>query len=303
MGHFKIYLNLVKWGKATATGKNFSFNFFSFLYKASLFLSISSTICAIAQPCIYKTTKTYSKKGPSIMFLLDVSPSMAAKDIDEKTRFFVAKKIINDVVRRHEGASFALSSFAQHASLIVLPTIDVSTFLLRLHLLELGELGEGTSIGESIALAVSNIRRKPAYIILLTDGENNTGRIDATLISKVLKQKGIKLYIVQLGKEGYAPLEYFDKKQKKQYSGSYLTKANSNELEYIAENTSSKYITIEKTQDIKALFKELEGISHNETLFRQTQRKELSFYFVMCAIVLSVTSWVIARVIIGLSND
>ena len=303
IGHFKIYLNLVKWGDKEDIKKPFSFIFFSFLYKFCLFLAISSTIITIAEPCMYKQSKTYSEKGPSITFLLDVSPSMATKDVDEKTRFFVAKKIINDVVSSHQGSSFALSSFAQHAALVVLPTIDVSTFLFRLNLVELGGLGEGTSIGESIALVVSNIRRNPAYIVLLTDGENNTGKIDVSIISKVLKQRGIKPYIVQLGKEGYAPLEYFDKKNQKQYNGTYLTKTSSNELKYIAERTAGKYITVQEDKDIQALFRELEGISHTSTLFRHTKKSDLSFYFVMFSIVLVFLSWLIARVIIGLTND
>ena len=303
LGHFKIYSNLIKWGEEGSEHKRFSYLFLSFLYKACLFLAISSTIFTIAEPCVYKQTKTYSSKGASIMFLLDVSPSMAAKDIDEMTRFFVAKKVIEDITSKHKGASFALSTFAQHAALAVLPTIDVSTFLLRLNLVEVGELGEGTCIGESIALALANIRRAPAYLVLLTDGENNTGSIDPIIISKVLKQRGIGVYIVQLGKEGYAPLEYFDKKHQKQYSGTYLTKKSSNELKYIAEKTQGKYISIEKKEDIQTLLLALAKAPNSEMPFRQTQKEELSFYFVACAIALSVASWVIARVIIGLTND
>lgn len=303
IGHFKIYLNLLKWGETASISKNSSYLFLSFLYKACLYLAISSSILTIAEPCVYKTIKTYSGKGTSIMFLLDISPSMAAKDIDEKTRFFVAKKIIDDVVKTHKGASFALSTFAQHAALIILPTIDISTFLFRLNLVELGELGEGTSIGESIALAISNIRQNPASIVLLTDGENNTGRIDISLISKVLKQRGIELYIVQLGKEGYAPLEYFDKKNQKQYTGSYLTKPASNELKFVAENTTGKYVSIRDDKDIQTLFKELAEISHSEVPFRHTQKEDLSFYFIMLSLILSITSWIIARIIIGLTND
>ncbi len=303
LAHFKIYFNLVKWGESGCKHKNFAHFFFSFMYKSCLFLSISALILVVAEPCVYKARKTYSGKGETIMFLLDVSPSMAVRDVDDSTRFFVAKKIVEKLVTRHNGASFALSTFAAHASLLVLPTIDVSTFLFRLNLVELGELGEGTAIGESIALALANIRDKGAHIVLLTDGENNTGRIEPSLIAKMIKQRGIKLYIVQLGKEGYAPLEYFDEAKQKQYSGTYFTKTNSSAFASLAEKANGKHITIQKQQDIQACFGELEGISHNEAMFRQTQRQDLSFYFVAVSLVLSIASWVIARMIMGLTND
>ena len=141
--HYKIYLNLIKWQDVKAKSNNFVHLFLSFLYRSCLFLAVTFTIFTIAEPGVYKQTKSYCENASSLMFLLDISPSMASKDIDEnvdeilandadkKTRFFIAKKIISDVARRHKGASFALSTFAQHAALIVLPTIDFSTFFTK----------------------------------------------------------------------------------------------------------------------------------------------------------------------------
>lgn len=309
--HFKIYLNLLKWGEDCRSHKNSSYSFLASLYKFCLCACLSCIIIAIAEPCLYRKTKTYNGKGASIMFLLDISPSMAVKDIGGKRRFDVAKKIIDHVITYNKSSSFSLCTFAHHASCIIHSTIDIATFLLRLNLVEIGDAGEGTCIAESLALALANIRSQQAYIVLLTDGENNTGSLDPLLISKIMqRRKGIKLFVIQLGKEGYAPLEYFDKQKQKQYTGSYLTRTDSSELEYIATNAGGKYLTMQEwkenlheNKEMQVLLKDLETLSLLENSFVQMQKEEFAFYFLAVALMLSGASWLIARVIMGLTND
>ena len=304
VSHFKISLNLVNWNENTPKNTKHTFNFLSFLYKFLLSLAIMSLVITTAEPVIYKTKKGYSDAGNSVMFLLDVSPSMAVKDIENMMRITVAKNIIKDFANKHQASSLGLSVFAENASLLLLPTIDISTFLLRLEEIEIGDEGDGTAMGNALAVAISNIseRIENSYIILLTDGENNTGKINPFLVAEILKRKGVKLYIINIGKEGYGLLEYFDKRQNKQYSGRYYTKINESELKKLSQAAGGKYVSITSLEDISSFFSELNSKT-NSSYFIKTEKTEVAFYFLLASVILIVSSWIIARIIIGVVND
>ncbi|MGP1439086.1 MAG: VWA domain-containing protein [Treponema sp.] len=304
ISRFKISLNLVNWNENAFTNKNYTFNFLSFLYKLLLTLAIISLIVSIAEPVIYKTKKNYSDVGASVMFLLDVSPSMAVKDVENTKRINIAKKIIKDFSNIYQGNSLGLSIFAENASLLILPTIDISNFLLRLDSIEIGEQGDGTAMGNALAVAISNISEhvEKSNIVLLTDGENNTGKINPYIVAQILKQKGIKLYIINIGKEGYGTLEYFDQKQNKQYKGKYYTKINESELKELCHTAGGKYISVKSLEDINSFFYDFNS-NTNSTYFIKTEKTELYFYFVFISMILIIVSWLIARIIIGIVND
>ncbi len=151
---------------------------------------------ALTEPVIFKTEPVYSGSGNSIMFLIDISPSMAAKDIDGKTRLESAKKIIQKFVAKYPGDSFGISALASSAALIIPPTIDKQVFLSRLDSLSIGELGDGTALGMGIAVSAlysTKEKDRSSHIILLTDGENNTGAISIKTAAEILIQKNIHL--------------------------------------------------------------------------------------------------------------
>lgn len=302
--HFKIYLNLIKWGEKRRTRK--PYRVLSFIYKTCLYLSISAVVFSIAEPVIYKSKKSFSERGSSIIFLLDVSPSMASKDIDNSSRFNIAKMMIKDFTSLYEGHSLGLSIFGESFAFVLVPTIDMVTFLLRLDSVEIGEVGDGTAIGLSLSLASSNIKTSatPSYIILLTDGENNTGTIDPIFIANILKQKGIYLYVVRLGNDGYAPFEYFDKKKQKTYSGDYYTKAMPQMLKNIALNSGGTYLHISSLKDAKMVFREINNNLHKNTSYSiQKEKISLHFYFLLFSLIMIAISYVILRFIIGRVND
>lgn len=59
----------------------------------SLVLRNYFLIIALSEPVIFKNKQVYTDAGSSIMFLLDISPSMAAKDMSGETRIAAAKKL------------------------------------------------------------------------------------------------------------------------------------------------------------------------------------------------------------------
>jgi len=277
-----------------------------FLYKFLLFLAISSLIFSIAEPVVYKTKKSYYERGDSIMFVLDISPSMAVKDIENTSRIDIAKTIIKNATVHFAGDSLGLSIFAENASILLLPTINTSLFLSRLEKVEIGELGDGTAIGTSLTLALTNLKRAPSssHVVLLTDGENNTGKVNLHTIVEILKRKDISLYIIKLGSDGYGNIEYFDKKNGKKYSGTYYTKTNIEELKTLTNYKKGKYINVSSLNSAKDISNQLKTISHSQkNTFIKTEKTPLSFYFILFSTIMIIASWIVLRLIMGVTND
>ena len=88
-------------------------------------------IAAFADPVIYWQEKVYTSLGTDVIFVVDTSPSMAAKDIDGNTRLEAAKNTIKLVSQEYEGFRFGIVVLGSDASVFVPPTSDRSLFRKR----------------------------------------------------------------------------------------------------------------------------------------------------------------------------
>jgi len=65
--------------------------------------------------------------------------------------------------------------------------------------------GERTAISDAIAMAVKLLEESEAksrVVVLLTDGRNTAGKIPFRVVVKLLKQYGVKLYTIGVGRAG-----------------------------------------------------------------------------------------------------
>ena len=68
---------------------------------------------------------------------------------------------------------------------------------------------DGTAIGSAIAAGVNRLRDQPAkskVIVLLTDGQNNTGKISPLTAAQAARALGISVYTIGIGVRGEAPM-------------------------------------------------------------------------------------------------
>jgi Ca-activated chloride channel family protein len=118
----------------------------------------------------------------TIMVAVDVSLSMMAQDVPPnrmEAAKAAAKKFIRELPPRF---NVGVVSFAGNANLIAAPTADRDTAIASLDQLA---LAKRTAIGEAVFTSLQAVRSfdtqaaqdpPPAHIVLLSDGDNTTGR-------------------------------------------------------------------------------------------------------------------------------
>lgn len=254
---------------------------------------------ALSDPMFVSREKVYTSRGADIVFVIDISPSMAALDIGSGTRLDAAKLAVAETVRRMKGVSFALIAMGSDAALIVPATMDHETFLSRLESLQIGALGDGTAIGTGIATAVYHASASTSpekCIVVMTDGENNAGVIHPQSAAKIARGHNIAVYVNGIGTKGRVLLEYSDPVSGKLYSGYLDSDFDERPLHEIAHESGGRYFSTEDLNALQSALLDICGREHVEqTFYYKTSEKLLSGQLFAAAVILSVFAWMIRR--------
>lgn len=291
---------LADWNGASFEWSSKSRNFFSFFARLLIILAFICIVTALADPILTKQEKIYTSANSDIMFVVDTSPSMAARDMDGKSRLEVVQNTIKLTAADNDGIRYGIVALGNEASVYLPPTSDFSAFLKKVDELKVGLLGNGSAIGDGLSTAVCHLVPSSApnkCIILLTDGENNAGEINPSTAAELAASKGIRIYVVGTGTKGIVPLEYTDPLTGKFYSGSLDSNFNSASLKKIASTAKGNYYEVSSTSLLKELLNTIsksENTSQSFT-YRISQRPLYSI-FVAAGLFLIVLAWIIKRI-------
>src|SRR5262249_5079160 len=100
--------------------------------------------------------------------------------------------------------------FATDAYIATPLTLDHDFLLENLERLKIGDIDENrTAIGSGLSTAVNRLREvksKSKIVILMTDGQNNSGKIPPLTASEAAQALGVKAYTIGVGMRGQAPM-------------------------------------------------------------------------------------------------
>src|SRR5690242_17854228 len=172
-------------------------------------LCLGAWIIAAAGPRIGSARSETHSEGISIVLALDMSSSMLAEDFAPANRIDVAKQTAIEFVRARKSDRIGLVAFAAQALTQVPITTDYAVLEQALRDLKIGMLEDGTAIGTGIGTAASRLRRSPGkskVIVRLTDGVNNSGKVDPRTAAQAAAAFGIRIYTIGVGTRGEAPV-------------------------------------------------------------------------------------------------
>ena len=169
--------------------------------------AISLIIVAIARPRSSSETEKIDTEGIDIVFAMDVSTSMLARDFDPD-RISAAKNIAIEFISQRPSDRMGIVVFAGESYTQCPLTTDRATLINLMKDVQTDLIEDGTAIGNGLATAIARMKdsdAKSRVIILLTDGVNNRGEIAPSTAAEIAKTYGIRVYTIGLGTMGEAP--------------------------------------------------------------------------------------------------
>ena len=182
-----------------------------------LYLALTILILALARPQLGKSLTEVEASGIDIMVVLDVSGSMLTKDFtvggDSATRIDAIREVTRRFIESRPNDRIGIIAFAGRPYVVSPLTLDHDWLLQNLERVRIGLVEDGTAIGSAMAAAANRLndkKSKSRAIVLLTDGENNAGKIPPNTAAEAIKALGLRLFAIGAGINGVAPVPVFD---------------------------------------------------------------------------------------------
>lgn len=136
-----------------------------------------------------------------IFIVLDLSRSMMAEDL-KPNRFEAAKQKVVEFTELFPKDRIGIVIFAEKVFTLLPLSTDLELIRKMVEQIRLGPLGDGTNIGDALALAVGRLiqsQAKSKVIVLLTDGVSNVGTMTPLQAAELAAQNHIKIYTIGIG--------------------------------------------------------------------------------------------------------
>ena len=271
------------------------------ILRVTRFIVLALLIVTLARPQLSQSREHKFTEGIDILLVLDISESMRAEDFEGSNRIQTAKSVVNNFLMHRENDRIGLVVFAGESFTLCPLTSDYSVLAELLSDVEIGQLKDGTAIGDALATATHRLRTSESetkIVILLTDGENNAGSIEPGTAASFAQSFEIKVYTIGMGKEGGARIPYADTTFGKRYR-EVLTYLDEDTLKQIANITGGRYFRATDTQSLKQIYAEIDRFEKTkfETI-NVVAHKELMAYFLIPAVLLLGTEILLSNTIL-----
>ena len=242
------------------------------VFKSCLLLLVAFfAVLALARPQFGTKMELMRRKGLDVVVAVDVSLSMYAEDI-KPNRMARSKQEIGKFVDRLTGDRVALVAFEGEAFLQCPLTMDYGAFKIFLDVLDPSLIQTpGTDIASAIETSLKAFDpkdRKYRVIVLMTDGEDHSGRVDK-MVEEAARQ-GVTIYTVGIGLPQGVPIPLKDEQgnvtYKKDQEGNIVTtKLDEELLQKIALATNGKYYHAEPGHfELEEVLKEINKMEKRE---------------------------------------
>lgn len=243
------------------------------------FVALVLAVVALARPQRADTKIKRNVEGIDIMIALDISDSMLIEDMQPENRMESCKLIIKQFIDKRVSDRIGLVVFSGESYTRVPLTLDYPLLQKSLAAVETSRyIKMGTAIGVALANSVARLKESTAksrVVILLTDGENNSGTIDPQTALDIAKGYGIRVYTIGAGQDGDAQLPVYMEtptgEKIKRYRPIH-SNVNDELLGRIASDTGGKYYRATTTDALKKVFDDIDSLEKTKIEVNQYTR-------------------------------
>jgi Ca-activated chloride channel family protein len=273
------------------------------LLKLMEIIGVFLIFLSAAGPSIKTSDVVWLNRGADIIFILDVSPSMAALDMDGKNRFTVGINLIQEFALSRPTDSIGLVAVGEDAALLLPPTTDRDTLKIRLEQIQIGELGDGTALGMGIAVASYHLERSNAnrkLAVLVTDGENNAGAIHPETAAGFIREMGASFWVIAVGSAGEVPIDYTDPFTRIRRTGIFDSRYDTESLRRLAAAGGGTLIIAANADSFASAFSQVDSSEITIQRSRIINRYHSVFFlFFLPAVIMLILARFIRRNILG----
>ena len=261
-------------------------------------------VVAMARPQWGEGVEKIKASGIDIAVAFDLSGSMLAEDFqlngERVNRATVAKKVLKGFVEDRPADRIGLVAFAGRAYIAAPLTLDHEFLMTNLNRLEAGSeaIEDGTAIGSAISAGLNRLRNldsESKVIILMTDGQNNSGTVNPLTAAEAAELLGVKVYTIGVGTIGMAPMPYKDVFNRKRYRNVEVN-IDEETLKKIAERTGGKYFRADSSRKLMEIYNDIDELEKTEVeVERYFNFDELFYYFVLAGLVFLLLELILAN--------
>ena len=259
------------------------------LLPAFRIFGLALLVLALARPQMPRDLREIRLRSRNIIVALDISSSMKAGDFQPGNRLTVARKVVNDFVRRRQGDLVGLVLFAGRAFLQAPLTPDLDLLERTLDRVDIGLLPDGTAIGTALGLSLAQLKDLPvkaSTIVLITDGANNTGQPTPLVAAEAARALGIRIQAIGLSTKDTSSVA-LNGVWRVGSTTPRLTFGDERNLQRIAERTGGRYYRATDPEALSGIMNEIDRIERVDVHVGETRDyRELYPYVLVPALLL-----------------
>src|SRR6266571_5220525 len=230
-------------------------------------LALALFIIALARPQLGEGETKITASGIDIVIAIDLSGSMSSEDFQLRgqrvNRLMIAKDVLQQFIAKRPNDRIGLVAFATDAYIAAPLTLDHDFLLQNLDRLEIAAPGKDqTAIGSALAAALNRLRElksKSKIVILMTDGQNNAGKVPPLTAAEAAQTLGVKIYTIGVGNRGPARIPTTDVFGRKVYQ-TIQADIDEESLLAIAKKTGGKYYRADNTAALQKIYDEIDKL-------------------------------------------
>lgn len=223
---------------------------------------------ALTSPIMIDKFNPLNRHGKDIVLAIDASGSMNSSGFDNElgdgkrlSRFEITKIIASDFILKRVSDNLGVVLYGDFAFIASPITYEKEIVNEMLGYLSQGMAGQNTAIGEAIAMSVRAFKysiAKTKIVILLTDGEHNSGAISPKEATKLAKDANIKIYTIAMGNKG---------------------EADETLLQTIAQESGGTFFSATSAKELQSVYSAIDTLESSDIKSKEFLQKDF-YYFV-----------------------
>ena len=230
-------------------------------------------VVALARPQQPHDVQEIKSEARNIMVALDISSSMKASDFKPGNRLEVARGVLAEFARRRQGDLIGLVTFAGRSFLQAPLTPDTDLLGEMLSRVDIGQLPDGTAIGNALALALGQLRELPpaaSAIVLITDGANNTGQPTPFVAAEAARAIGVRIHTIGVSAPDTSAIDDgFIWREGR--TPDRLTSSDEAVLRRIADRSGGRYFRATDPDALERIMTEIDPLERTDVTIAQTR--------------------------------